>query len=255
VNAFTVLSGVESDAGTINYARAYLPRVRGKIAANCASEEEWIGDFNISVQQRIGGALLTRGPIYGVCGKPFSIAALSPGTYSLVATALTPWARAAGDEDSASHTKVGTTEIDVKEGADLDIEVKLLDSASFTGRVVCECETPLKAEESHLEVWIQPLEYEVFDDSGLARKSQLASASDVYNDGVRLIPPQPFDGTDAYGFILARRKILNREASVLVALGVLIVRIAVKQTERPSGYDNVIPEKETKTVRLAEKLP
>jgi hypothetical protein len=184
VDAFTVLPGGDTDTGTISYSTIALPRVRGTIA-NCPPGH----GYYIVLHQRIGGAFLKRDTLApSECGAPFSIPALSPDDYRLLVLSLTP-ANGPGEPPALKLTSgsatgpwglgpqalrfatgllIGAAEIHATEGADLDLQAKLLDPAGIRGRVICECEKALAAADERMRIQLLPLE-----DNGVATQIEV----------------------------------------------------------------------------------
>ncbi len=109
-DAIKLRQGAEFNIGTLEYSKVVLPKVQATIDWKCTPDAV----FQITVAQRIAGAKLDRPRESGVCGQPFAIPDLSPGTYKVDVTAF------------GKHNAFGTTEVRVEEGRDLEFELKTI---------------------------------------------------------------------------------------------------------------------------------
>ena len=153
-----------SNAGTFNYARGTPPKIRGTAGSNC---ERDVG-YQVTVHQRIGGALLKRQTEIGQCGQPFAITDLSPGAYRLFFMAVRDGVSTLASTEMSGTRFFATAEINVADGADLDVQVKLVDAAGITGKVICECEKVQLATEDRPRIQFLPPE-----ENGLVSKVEV----------------------------------------------------------------------------------
>jgi Ni/Co efflux regulator RcnB len=145
-----VRAGTESNGGTFSYSKAMLGRIRGTAGSSCDRDQ----GYQVNLQQRAGGALLKRQFEPAGCGQPFSLEDVSPGSYRLLLIA-------------PERDLMTMSDVDVPEGADLDLQLRLTDAAAITGRVICDCEKP-----EGLRIVFQPA-----DENGIV------SDIDVRDDG------------------------------------------------------------------------
>lgn len=121
-------SGSEFSTGTINYSRISLPRLHLKmVSATCPKEE---AVYPISIDQFVVGGLLNRQGKALTCSTPIVVGALVPGRYRL-------------QSNFPFVTLIEAVEVKLEEGTDTDVELKAVEPAPITGRVACDCKTPL----------------------------------------------------------------------------------------------------------------
>jgi hypothetical protein len=156
-----VQGGVETDVGIIDYAKAEPASVRGSVTSGCHPEN----GNQILLYQILGGGFVRQMSFFSACdGKPFSIPA-APGTYRLSVISVgfdfhsTPMLAFQGAA-SAERTprSFGTVEFHLADGENREVEMKIFEGGRITGRVTCECRTPLGAGPERTAVRFNPLE-------------------------------------------------------------------------------------------------
>jgi hypothetical protein len=156
-----VQGGVETDVGIIDYAKAEPASVRGLITSGCHPEN----GNQILLYQILGGASVRQISFFSPCdGKPFSIPA-APGTYRLSVISVgfdfhsTPMLAFQGAASAEKTPRsFGTVEFHVVDGENREVEIKIFEGGRITGRVTCECRTPLGAGPERTGVRFNPLE-------------------------------------------------------------------------------------------------
>jgi hypothetical protein len=125
--------GAEFNIGTLEYSKVVPPKVHATIDWKCTPESQ----FRITIARRVAGALGDGPQPDGVCGTPFAIGELWPGTYKVDITVF---------GKSMAHE---TTEIRVEEGRDLEVEFKpiVVEPVTISGKFTCECDNPFSAGE------------------------------------------------------------------------------------------------------------
>jgi hypothetical protein len=133
--------GAEFNIGTLEYSKMVLPKVLATIDWKCTPESQ----FQMTITQRIAKALLDRPRDSGVCGHPFPLAELSPGSYTVEVTAL---------EKAMPR---GTTEINVEEGRDLEFVLKpiVVEPVRISGKITCDCDRSPEFEKQRWQVALQ----------------------------------------------------------------------------------------------------
>jgi hypothetical protein len=136
-DAIKLRQGAEFNIGTLQYSKVVLPKVQAAIDWKCTPDAV----FQITIAQRIAKGLLDRPRESGVCGRPFAIQDLSPGSYKVDVTAF------------GKSNAFGTTEVRVEEGRDLEFELKpiVIEPVSISGKITCECDKPFVPGESHVQ--------------------------------------------------------------------------------------------------------
>jgi hypothetical protein len=136
-DAIKLRQGAEFNIGTVEYSKIVSPKVQATIDWKCTPEAQ----FQITVAQRTAKALLDRPRESSVCGRPYAIPDLAPGSYKVDVTVF------------GKRNAFATTEVRVEEGRDLEFELKpiVIEPVSISGKITCECDKPFLAGEPRVQ--------------------------------------------------------------------------------------------------------
>ncbi len=125
------------NTGTINFTRLSLPRLHVKIAAAACDKRT---AYQVALYENIGGALLKRRDVFPQCAASMAVELLSPGRYRLQNSA------------PLGLVSIASADIELKDGADADVELKAKDVLPLRGKIACDCKEPLTADHRMLHI-------------------------------------------------------------------------------------------------------
>jgi hypothetical protein len=153
---FTVVGGIENNAGAIDISEIALGRIRGSVPASQCDDDERI---NLSFEMLPYKDNALRGSVQGPCGTSFTVANLAPGRYRISAMTLPTNRFAAARDPSKSMSQIEaelrdaamfmmsrntSAEVSVVEGSDEDTVLDYESTFEVEAKLQCDCSQTMK---------------------------------------------------------------------------------------------------------------